>query len=294
MAPAEISQLASETRSPKLREISTPAVRQYQRSQLSPSELFALKSLKRQALMRSLEQGDSKEPTEMRMQSNWRALTQARDHLYERHSVLKGHQILAESLNQSLGSLDLERLKLCLASTSTGMTRLAESPRNPLLSCQWASNRGLELERWSVEFVNQTQRSCSPLGSTQKVEFDFKSEEQRSAVLEALQNTDRVYAIRGCAGAGKTTCLQEIQKGLEAVGRNAHYLAPTAARLKCSDEMASDRRPPFTTSSQIRLRPTQTRFTRVCSLLTNPACCRLSLVQLYSRPLRFITPECCL
>ena len=38
--PAEISQLASETRSAKLREISTPAVRQYQRSQLSSSELF--------------------------------------------------------------------------------------------------------------------------------------------------------------------------------------------------------------------------------------------------------------
>ena len=95
--PAEISQLASETRSAKLREISTPAVRQYQRSQLSPSDLFTLKSLKRQALMRSLEQTHSMEPTELRMESNWRALTQARDHLYERHSVLKGHQILAEA-----------------------------------------------------------------------------------------------------------------------------------------------------------------------------------------------------
>ena len=166
------------------------------------------------------------------MESNWRALTQARDHLYERHSVLKGHQILAEALNQSLGGLDLQGLKHCLTSPSTGMTRLVESSRNPLLSCQWASNRGLELERWSVEFVNQTQRSCSPLGKTQKVEFDFKSEEQRSAVLETLQTTDRVYAIRGCAGAGKTTCLQEIQKGLEAVGRNAYYLAPTAAAVE--------------------------------------------------------------
>ena len=53
--PAEISQLASETRSPKLREISTPAVREFQRSQLLPSELFALKSLKRRALIRILD-----------------------------------------------------------------------------------------------------------------------------------------------------------------------------------------------------------------------------------------------
>jgi len=230
--PAEISQLASETRSPKLREISTPAVRQVQQSQLSTSELFALKSLKRQALMRSIEQAHSMEPTELRLQSNWHALMQARDHLYERHSVLKGHQILAEALNQSLGRLDPESLKRCLTSDATGMTRLAESSRNPLLSCQWASNRGLELERWSVEFVNQTQRSCSPLGRTHNVDFDFKSEEQRSAVLETLQTTNRVYAVRGCAGAGKTTCLQQIQKGLEAVGRNAYYLAPTAAAVE--------------------------------------------------------------
>ena len=143
---------------------------------------------------------------------------QARDHLYERHSVLKGHEILAEALNQNLGASTWQRLKLCLTSDQSGITRLAESSQNPLLSCQWASQRGLELERWSIQFVNQTQRSCSPLGTTQGVEFDFKSQEQRTAVLETLQTTDRVYAIRGCAGAGKTTCLQEIQKGLEAAG----------------------------------------------------------------------------
>ena len=138
---------------------------------------------------------------------------QARDHLYERHSVLKGHQILAEALNQSLGSLDLQRLKRCLASHSTGMTRLTENSRNAGLSCQWASNRALELERWSVAFVNQTQGSCNPLGIIHGVDFDFKSDEQRSAVLETLQTTDRVYAIRGCAGAGKDHLLARNPKG---------------------------------------------------------------------------------
>jgi AAA domain len=39
-------------------------------------------------------------------------------------------------------------------------------------------------------------------------------------------------AIRGCAGAGKTTCLQEIQKGLEAAGRRAYYLAARAAAVE--------------------------------------------------------------
>ena len=107
----------------------------------------------------------------------------ARDHLYERHSVLKGHQILAEVLNQSLGSLDLGSLKRGLASPSTGMTRLAKSSRNRLLSCQWASNRGLELERWSVEFVNQAQRGCAHLGKIHGVDSAFKS----GPVLQAFR-----------------------------------------------------------------------------------------------------------
>ena len=56
--------------------------------------------------------------------------------------------------------------------------------------------------------------------------------EQQEVVLETLQNTDRVYAIRGCAGAGKTSCLREIRKGLEAAGRTAYYLAPTASAVE--------------------------------------------------------------
>ena len=40
--PAEISQMASETRSAKLQEISTPEVRAFQRSQLASSELLEL------------------------------------------------------------------------------------------------------------------------------------------------------------------------------------------------------------------------------------------------------------
>ena len=138
--PAEISQMASETRSAKLREITTPRVRELQRSQLSSWELSQLESLKRQSLAHSIEPSLSPEPSANRlgMQSNRRALIGARDHLYERHSVLEGHQLLAEALNQNLGALDLDRLKHCLTREGVGITCLAESARNPLLSCQWA------------------------------------------------------------------------------------------------------------------------------------------------------------
>ncbi len=220
----EIQVITRETRNVKLKESSAPEVRSFQRSQLSESELATLEAIKQRALVGA--------DGTVRMGSPWRALLHARDHLYERHSVVRGHQILAEALNQKLGYLDLATLKRYMTSDSNGMVRLAVHARNRLLSCQWASRRGLNLERWSIEFVNQTQNSCLPLGKTEGVAFDFKSREQQDVVLETLQSTDRVYAIRGCAGAGKTSCLTEVRKGLEASGRTAYYLAPTASAVE--------------------------------------------------------------
>ena len=158
---------------------------------------------------------------------------QARDHLYERHSVLKGHEILAEALNQNLGGLDLERLKLCMTSDQSGITRLAESSQNPLLSCQWASTAGIGTGTLVDPVRQSNPEELQSSGNDTKVSSLTSSRRNSgSAVLETLQTTDRVYAIRGCAGAGKTTCLQEIQKGLEAAGRKAYYLAPTAAAVE--------------------------------------------------------------
>src|SRR5439155_25845845 len=70
---AEIAQLASETRSAKLKQITTPEVRQLQRSQLSSSELATLETLKRRALAHhSIEPGDSREHSrgQLRIGSN--------------------------------------------------------------------------------------------------------------------------------------------------------------------------------------------------------------------------------
>ena len=220
----EIHVITRETRNVKLNETTTPEVRTLQRSQLSESELAVLEGIKQRAFAGANEK--------VWMGSSWRALMRARDHLYERHSVLRGHQLFAEALNNQLGHLDLATLRRYMESVYTGMVRLAAHPHNPLLSCQWTSRVGLHLERWAIEFVNQSQNCCTPLGKTEGVAFDFRSEEQQEAVLETLRTTDRVYAIRGCAGAGKTTCLREIRKGLEASERTAFYLAPTTSAVE--------------------------------------------------------------
>ena len=168
----------------------------------------------------------------LRMDSAAMHMKHAAEHIFERKSVVKGHEALAEALNRSLGFINLDVLKRNMLCAGNGIIQLAKNENNPLLSGEWASRRGFRLERESIEFVNQTQNCCNPLGKTENVNFEFKSPEQRRVVLETLNNRDKVYAIRGCAGAGKTTALSEIRKGLEAAGREAVYLAPTAGAVE--------------------------------------------------------------
>ena len=218
----EIHVITRETRNVKMREITTPQVRDLQRNQLSAEEMASLEAVKQRA---TGSEGVS-------LGSAWSALKRATEHIFERESVVHGHKVLAEALNRNIGFINLDKLRACMTSTKNGIIQLTQNIKNPLLSSQWTSKRSLHLERRVVNFVNQTQNYCSPLGRTENVAFNFKSDEQRRVVLETLNNRDRVYAIRGRAGTGKTTCLSEIRKGLEAAGRTVFYLAPTSSAVE--------------------------------------------------------------
>src|SRR5208283_603831 len=56
--------------------------------------------------------------------------------------------------------------------------------------------------------------------------------EQRAAVEAMLRSTDQVFALRGVAGAGKTTALKEFHAGVDAAGKNHVLLAPTTKAVE--------------------------------------------------------------
>ncbi|MBK9990943.1 MAG: relaxase domain-containing protein [Verrucomicrobia bacterium] len=106
---AEIHAITVETRSAKLAEITTPAVLQRQREQLTPMELEALTALRHQAEIQAGERVDEPERTLLSKERD--SLHASIGHLFERQSVLPTHQILAEALNQNLGRLDPAKLQ---------------------------------------------------------------------------------------------------------------------------------------------------------------------------------------
>ena len=218
----EIHGITTRTRSSKLAEITTAEVRRRQRADFAPERAQAL-----DALVESARRGGPVVPEALHEGA---ALRQARDHLFERASVQRGHEVIAEALNQSLGSVSLDTLKKKLAECrASDCVALKIGP--DCLHADYATRAGLQQERDAIEFVNSGRNLCVPLGISRFEPNERLSADQRNAVETLLESTDRVCALRGIAGAGKTFTLQEVQRGLHAAGRTVLACAPTTSAV---------------------------------------------------------------
>jgi conjugative relaxase-like TrwC/TraI family protein len=215
----EIHAIAVSSRDRKLAEITTPAVLAAQREQLSPEELRDLTNLRDEAIVRSRDPDRN-----LGLEREQESIQFAAAHLYERRSVVKGHELLAEALNQNLGHQELSRLQtVAKQSTLVGLTG------KDWLREHFATRQGLEHERWAVDFVNESRCKFEPLGDKHAKLSAFLSPEQRKAVKEVLGSIDQVATLRGAAGVGKTTVLAEIWREIELAGSQVFACAPTSA-----------------------------------------------------------------
>lgn len=213
----EIHGITTQTRSSKLAEITTTEVRRRQRADFSPGRVQALETLVDAARRRG--------PVALTKPGEAEALAQARNHLFERASVQRGHVVLAEALNQNLGGLSLENLKHSL-SAGKATDCVALKPDEHGLHAAYATREGLRQELSAIAVVNGGRNACAPLGSIGFQPNERLSPDQRGAVKSLLGSTDRVCALRGVAGAGKTFTLQEVQRGLVAANREVFACAP--------------------------------------------------------------------
>ena len=217
----EVALISRETRSAALKEIATSEVLALQRSQLLPEEWRQLQTIRSQANSQSIPLRSGQERD---------ALRAGVSHLFERQSVLREHEVLAEALNQSLGSLDLGLLKQAASNGEGGLVRLTDSLDNPLLS-ECCTRQGLRLEQQAVKYVNDTRNTCPAL-NPRFVPAAHLSEEQKQAVTSILSTRDRVFSFRGVAGSGKTTTLREVQRGLSEAGHTVLAVTPTASAAR--------------------------------------------------------------
>ncbi len=150
------------------------------------------------------------------------AVTQGVEHCFERKSVVPERQLLTEALKRSVGKGSVGGVEREFKTRSfiTG-----ERDGRKLAT----TTAVLAEEKRMIAFARQGRGSCSGLG-TEKHEFSraYLNDDQRLAVLHVLTSRDRVILIRGGAGVGKTTMLQEAVGGIEAGGRKVLAFAPSA------------------------------------------------------------------
>ena len=215
----EIHAFAVSSRDRKLAEITTPAVLAAQRDQLSPEEFRDLTKLRDEAIVRSHEPERN-----LCLGKELESLRFGASHLYERRSVVKGHEILAEALNQNLGHQELPCLK-----AHAQESKLVGLTGKDWLREHFATEQGLENEKWAVDFVNESRSKFEPLGDKNAKLSPQLSPEQRKAAKEVLGSIDQVTSLRGAAGVGKTTVLAEIWREIELTGSQVFACAPTSA-----------------------------------------------------------------
>jgi len=217
----EINVIVRQTRGEKLIEVTTAEVRRRQMESHAPERRTALRILVNEAQRRGpiIVAGDGR-----------RALQLARDHIFERDSVVSAHQILAEALNQSLGATGKEELHAMLFRQEEELCLL--EPAGNLLTAIFGTREGLEQEIRAIEFVNAGAGQCAPAGAGDFQVPTKLSITQAACVVSVLGSHDRVMAIRGVAGAGKTTVLSIIYEGMQANGTRAFFCAPTTAAAK--------------------------------------------------------------
>jgi len=230
-SPAEISVLTRESReSKKLTEISTEEVRKKQKAQLEESEFYSLSFLRISAL-KKVESMKISEISNRASRKEIIALESAMDHLFERSSTLSKHQLLAEALNQRLGFVELEELKKEVSNLQKEgyLLELVSDP-NPLVSL-YTSKEHFEHETWAVNFVNASCGKRPKLLFEEPVTSEWLAKEQSDAVKFICGMKDAVCAVRGIAGAGKTTMLKELHGRLTKERHQLLYLAPTASAV---------------------------------------------------------------
>jgi len=202
--------LAALTRERKRKDIEKSELREVWDKRISTDERAAIQNNLRHTT------ADAPKVSEMK------AMDFAVQHCYERASIVTDKELLRHALRFGMGDVDVAQTKRQLLRD--------ELIKESVDGRQWLTTKDvLAEEKRLIDFVADGKGKFKPFGSG-KYQFQNQklSDEQRNAVQHVLQSTERVTAIRGGAGTGKTTMMKEAVAGIESGGAKVFTFAPSA------------------------------------------------------------------
>ena len=202
--------LAALTRERKQKQLAKPELRELWNARVSAEERASIQNNLR-----------NKTPETPKV-SEMKAMDFAMQHCYERASIVTDKELLRHALRFGMGDVDVAKTKRQLLRD--------ELIKESVDGRQWLTTKDvLAEEKRLIDFVADGKGKFKPFGSG-KYQFQNPklSEEQRNAVRHVLQSTERVTAIRGGAGTGKTTMMKEAVAAIESGGAKVFTFAPSA------------------------------------------------------------------
>ena len=215
----EVAVLVRETRADKLTEISTEHLREQQQARLTPDEKQSLQHLHEYAIEHQQHLGPEPSRTS-------ESLEYAKEHIFERHSVVCDHVLLTEVLRHGRGHIDLGQLRGTLE---------VEQLQGSILRAghDVAIRESLDREQKIIATIDRGIDRYESLGGGRAFEPSAHlREEQKQAVQKILDSRDFAINLRGAAGTGKTATLQEIDRGLRDAGCEVIAVAPTRSAVE--------------------------------------------------------------
>lgn len=206
------AELGARTREAKRNALPYTQLQKAWTDRLTPEEASALQTLAANTAL----------PQQVLSEANEAALEHAVLHSFERSSVVPEKRLLAAALKYGVGRVSVDGMRHALAASD-------------VIVRDWAGQRlattraVLAEEQAMLRFARQGRNRCQPLNASWQIKRAWLSEEQRQAVAQFLTSPDRVQILRGGAGTGKTSLLQEVAEGVAAGGRWVLAVAPSAS-----------------------------------------------------------------
>ncbi|MFO0946462.1 MAG: AAA family ATPase, partial [Planctomycetota bacterium] len=207
------AQLGAKTREHKQRNLSFAELQQSWQDRMTEQERESLASLERKL-------GDETEASDSSAAA--RGLDYAVKHSFERKSVVPERTLLAAALKLSVGKATVEDVQR--EYEQSDVIRATRRDQKMV-----TTKEVLQEEKRLIDFAKQGRGTCRPyVRRLDSVKRDWLNDAQQKAVKHIVESRDRVIIVRGAAGVGKTTLMQEAVESIEASGTKVYAFAPSA------------------------------------------------------------------
>ena len=165
------------------------------------------------------------------------AVTFARDRNFEREAVVDERLLVRDALRRGMGDITYPQVRAQLNNrTLTGEFLARELPRG-LPGRKFTTAKTIGEEREIIQRMQAGKSQLAPVLSRQQAQAvagqHLKlNNAQRNVIENVLSSPDRIHAIQGVAGVGKTTTLSAIRQTIEAQGYEVEGFAPTSRAAK--------------------------------------------------------------